>query len=329
MPLLMAYWQERGKKAINCDQTARSIRTFIAFLIQDQVGARAVVTNLTPALFERFREWRMEPHEFAVPWGGELSVYNSDGVSGATVQRNINDLRAAVHHAQGEMRISVVPKIKDLEQRYQSVPRERVLTFDEMAAIAWYARQNDDLFRFVALQFATAIRPAAALKFNPIEQYDDSTGLIDQQPGASPQTKKRNAVIPAIGPFRSVLRAWAAADPGRVSSRKSAWRIMRRALGLSPDVHPKTIRHTIATLLYQDPTVPEREIVELLGHDGKLARTTRLYAKYDPAHLNNVKRALTALWRRVRNDARAYGADHMLTTGQRGDPLRVIKRTTG
>ena len=51
---------------------------------------------------------------------------------------------------------------------------------------------------------------------------------------------------------------------------------MRRVLRLTDDVHPKTIRHTIATLLYADDTVPEREIVEMLGHEGKLARTTRV-----------------------------------------------------
>ena len=38
--------------------------------------------------------------------------------------------------------------------------------------------------------------------------------------------------------------------------------------------------------------MPEREIVELLGHEGKLARTTRIYAKYDPARLANTMRAL-------------------------------------
>ena len=168
--------------------------------------------------------------------------------------------------------------------------------------------------------------PAAALRFNPIEQYDDLSGLIDQQPGALPQTKKRNAVIPAIGPLRPVLRSWAGANPKRVKSHKSAWRIMRRALGLTPDVHPKTIRHTIATLLYADETVPEREIVELLGHEGKLARTTRIYAKYDPARLSNVTRALTKLWRRVRSDALAFGADHTLTTEGQGGKNVVRKK---
>jgi hypothetical protein len=91
-------------------------------------------------------------------------------------------------------------------------------------------------------------------------------------------------------------------------------------------VFPKTIRHTVATVLYADETVPEREIVELLGHEGKLARTTRIYAKYDPNRLRNVTRALTTLWMDVSREARRFGSDHYLTTGQRGDPYRVATK---
>ena len=326
IPLLMAYWKEHGKKTVNRDQTGRSLRTFIGFLLQDRVGVGAVVTDLVPTLFERFREWRMGPHRFELTWGTQAVSYSSESVSGATVQRNINDIRAAVHHAQANLRIPMAPKIKDLDQRYQSPLRERVLSIDEMARIAWYASYNPSLFRFVALQFATAIRPTAALKFDPVRQYDNGTGLIDLQPEASPQTKKRNAIVPAIRPFRPVLHAWSKAGAKPVSSHKTAWRVMRRVLQLSDDVHPKTIRHTIATLLYADETVPEREIVEMLGHEGKLARTTRVYAKYDPTRLKATTRSLTTLWSQVSRAAKHYAADHLLTTGMRGDPLSVEPR---
>ena len=69
IPLLVTYWKERGAKAINHDQAGRSIRTFNAFLLQDEAGANAVVTDHTPALFERFRKWRMGPHRFDIAWG--------------------------------------------------------------------------------------------------------------------------------------------------------------------------------------------------------------------------------------------------------------------
>ncbi len=324
--LLTTYWKERGRKAVNHDQTGRSLRTFLGFLMQDPAGVVAVVTDLTPSLFERFREWRMGPHRFDLEWFGDSFAYESKGVSGATIQRNINDVRAAIHHAEANMRIPLAPRIRDLDRRWLSPPRERVLTRDELARMAWYCAHNPDLFRFAALQFATAVRPQAALKFDPCTQYDDARGLIDLQPGASPQTRKRNATVPAIRPLRVVLRAWAREGATPVASRKRAWRVMRRALGLSADVHPKTIRHTVATMLYADDSVPEREIVELLGHEGKLSRTTRIYAKYDPAMLANVARALTRLWRDISRDARRFGADHMLTSGMRGDPLAVVPK---
>lgn len=324
IPLVMTYWKEHGKKLVNADQTGRSLRTFIGFLTQDPAGVTAVVTDLTPVLFERFREWRMKAHSCSVPWGGAVRGYDSKGVAGATVQRNINDIRAAIHHAEANLRIPMAPKIKDLDEKYRSAPRERVLTIDELARMAWYASHNVALFRFVALQFGTAVRPQAAIKFAPRSQFDPRTGLIDLQPAASLQTKKRNAIIPSIRPLRVVLEAWGRAEPSNVNSHKTAWRNMRRVLALTDDVHPKTIRHTMATLLYADESVPEREIVELLGHEGRLARTTRIYAKYDPTRLRHVTRALSTLWLEVSRRARAYGAVHLLTTGQRGDKFQVL-----
>lgn len=324
--MLVNYWNEKGRKAINADQTSRSLRTFLAFLIQDSAGAQAVVTDLTPALFERFREWRMGPHGFELAWFGEQFDYRSDGVSGATVQRNINDVRAAVHHAEANLRIPLAPRIRDLDQRYLSPPRERVLTIEELGKIAWYASHNPGLFRFVALQLATGVRPMAAMAFDPRAQYDDRRGLIDLQPGASPQTRKRNSIIPAIRPLRPILRAWAAEGPEAVGSRKTAWRNMRRALDLSADVYPKTIRHTVATMLYEDESVPEREIVEMLGHEGKLARTTRIYAKYNPARLRAVTRGLTTIWLAVSREARLFGSDHYLATGLSGGALKVARK---
>lgn len=321
--MLVNYWNEKGCKSVNSDQTSRSLRTFAAFLAQDKATAHAVVTDLTPTLFERYREWRMGPHGFKLRWFGKLVDYQSEGVSGATVQRNINDVRAAIHHAEDNLRIPFAPRIKDLDQRYMSPPRERVLTIEEMGKIAWFASHNPALFRFVALQLATGVRPMAALAFDPVTQYDDNRGLIDLQPGASPQTRKRNSIIPAIRPIRPVLRAWAAEGADCVKSRKTAWRNMRRTLNLSDDVYPKTIRHTVATLLYENDSVPEREIVELLGHEGKLARTTRIYAKYNPNRLRAVSRALTTIWLEVSRERRRFGADHSLATGLSSGKLAV------
>jgi hypothetical protein len=58
----------------------------------------------------------------------------------------------------------------------------------------------------------------------------------------------------------------------------------------------------------------------------KLARTTRIYAKYDPTKLSNVTRALTRIWMDISRQARAYDADHLLTTiGQGGRNFVVLR----
>jgi integrase len=316
IPLLLLYWKEKGRNNINHDQTGRSIRTFIGFLMQDEIGVNAVVTDLVPVVFERFRAWRMGPHAFEVDWGGRSYPYSSEGVAGDTVDRNLNDIRAGINHAQDNMRIAVAPKIRSVDKVHLNPLRERVLTLDELARIVWYTYHFPPLFRFVALQICTSVRPEAAKKFNPRTQYNDRTGLIDLQPGAAPRTKKRNAIVPAIRPMRVVLRAWQRDEFAPVESNKTAWRIMRKALGLSPDVFPKTIRHTIATWLYADEDVPERQIEAMLGHETSLKRTSQLYAKYDPNRLRKVTEALTTIWRQVSAEARRYAADHRLTTGR-------------
>lgn len=332
IPLLITYWKEKGSQAINHDQTARSIKTFIGFLMQDEIGVRAVVTDLTPVLFERFRKWRMGPHSCSVPWGGEPWTYSTEkGVSGATVQRNVNDIRAGVNYAEDNLRIPLAPKIKDVDKRYKSKHRDRLLTFDEMARIVWYAYHNKDLFRFVVLQIATSVRPMAALQFDPAKQYLERPNLIDTQPEAAPQTKKRNAIIPAIRPMRPVLKAWAKDGASPAVSRKTAWRIMRRTLGLSEDVQPKTIRYTIATWLLEMDWIPERQISEMLGHthQGDLARTSLIYAKYRPEQMGKVVKGLSIIWMQISRAARSYSAVHLLSTkGQGGQNVVVTKKKT-
>lgn len=325
VPMLMTYWHEHGKKAINNDQTARSLRTFIAFLEQDDAGPNAVITDLRPALFVRFREWRMGPHEFTTFWGGRESHYASEGVAGDTVDRNLNDVRAAVNHAEGNMRIAFAPKIAAVDERYLNPLRERILSEDELARIFWYSRHFPEMFRFVALQMVTSVRPNAAKQFNPMTQFDVAFGLIDLQPEAAPRTKKRNAIIPAIRPMRVVLKSWQDAGYRPITSNKTAWRTLRRALGLSEDVFPKTIRHTIATWLYNDPAVPERQVSEMLGHAGELRQTSKKYVKYRPEYLGEATRALTTIWLRISRLARAYGADHALTRQGKG-AITVLDR---
>lgn len=326
IPVLMVYWQDRGKNAIKPDQIASSLRQFIGFLMQDEATPNAVVTDLTPALFERFRRWRMGPHEYNVPWGDKDFAHKSPGVKGESVQRNIDDVRAAILYAEKNSRLPMAPKIESLEKRWRSQARDNTLTFEELGRIYWYARHFPEMFRYIALMLGTLARPEAVAKFDPARQYDPRTKLIDTQHPDAPLTNKRNQFIPAIRPMRPILTAWAGEGAKPAKSRKTAWRTLRAAIGLSPETVAKDIRHTLTTELYADPSVPERQISELLGHAGDLHRTTKRYAKYRPERMQELARALTRLWLRVSREARLYSADHMLTKEGRKGKIRVAKR---
>jgi integrase len=329
---LKNYWQEHGVGLINNDQTQRSLYTIVAFLLQDQATGFATVDKITPTFIERFRKWRMNPHQFEIAWFGKQVQYASEGVSGPTVQRNINDLRAAVYHAHRENRIDRRPYIPDLDAKYKSLPKDIILTEEEMGLIVWYAREHSKrLYRFVALQMATSVRPMAAKDFNPLDQYNARSGMIDLQPHALPQTKKRNAIIPCLDPLKPVMEEWASEGGEPIGNTRTAWRKMREVLGLPKEIVPKTIRYTMATWLYERPEVPERQISEMLGHvaeedRGGLARTSRVYAKYRPERMGLVVSALTDIWCQAHRWADSHKTLHLLSTSNSGGAYEVIKR---
>lgn len=323
IPMLVTYWQEKGRHLINAQQAETSFRFFIGFLMQDEAGVNAVVSDMTPALFERFRAWRMKPHSIDLEWGGKHYQRAYAPVVGATIDRHLNDIRAATNYAEANLRIPAAPHIASLPPQYKSKQRDKVLPVETLGQIAWYCYHRPELFGFFALMLGTGVRPQAALAFRK-DQYDAKFHLVDMQPNALPQTKKRNAIIPVIRPLRPVLRNWSL-EP--VRSRKTAWRIMRKALGISEDIQPKDIRHTVATLLYNDPTVPEREVSELLGHSGKLATTTKRYARYSPHHLKNAERALSKLWLRVSREARKLSAVQTLSTDPWHGKITVARKS--
>ena len=321
IPALLTYWKEHGSKAVAPQQIASSLRAFMGFLFQDEAGMSAAVADLTPAVFVRFREWRMKAHSYDVPWGGKDYRHSSPGVKGESVSRNLDDVRAALNHAETNSRF-LAPKVPAVPKQHRSKPRDRVLTWAELGMIAWYARHFDDLGRYVSLLLGTAARPIAIAKFN-IGQFDGRN--IDLHPTGSPQTAKVNPTIPAIRPLRLILTRWEGTGP--VDSRKRAWRTMRRTLGLSDDVVSKTIRHTIATELYTNSDVPDRQLSALLGHAGPLNRTTSKYVHMRPDHMKAAAKALERIWIRVQREANAYGAVHRLSIPRSEGGIIIDKMT--
>lgn len=325
-PLLVLYWEEHGKNVLRPGQVASSLRQFIGFMLQDDIGAMATVAQLTPTVFTRFRKWRMGPHEYSVPWEGETFDHKSNGVAGESVQRNIDDIRAALHHHEEEGRITV-PRIKSVPKSLRSPPRDLILTVEQLGSMFGYARALPDkeLFQFMALMLATCGRSEIAALFDPARQYNRATGIIDLHPANRMRSHKRNALVPAIDEIKPVLAAWADAGAKPVKSRKKAWRTMRTALELPAAVLPTTIRHTVATMLRNDPDTPTHLVDEFMGHVD-LDATTQRYAKLSTKYLAGIKPGLAKIWNAVMGEADRWLSDHSLTTPQRGIKLSVVPR---
>lgn len=313
LPQLFLYWKEHGQHTRKPGTIATSLRAFIGFLMQDQLGARATIGQLKPVAFDRFRRWRMAPHRFDVPWNGKAFPVDSEGVSGEAVQRNLDDIRAAMNHAARNGRVPYAPKVPSVPTHLRSPARDVRVTLEQLGAMIGFAQAGgvEDRYylRWLLLMIGTACRPEAGLAFDPQAQWNGRT--VDMHPPAWPRTKKRNPVLPSIRPLRPILRQWQADGAEFVLSRRTAWRTMRRALDLPAAVIPKTIRHTIATEM-RSRGVPGEQISGVLGHTA-MHRTTEVYAKYDPAYLAEARRVLTTIFTEVLRHRRLWLADHQRT----------------
>lgn len=323
LPHLTNYVRERGPDIHRLDTIKSSYRAWIGFLMQDELGTQAVVADITPGVVDRFRRWRMGPHSWEVEWGGKLFRHNSDGVSGHAVQRNIEDLRAALNYAEGERRIAA-PKVPSVNKKLRGRAPLEMLSPETLGAIWAYAREDEGIWREIALMMATVCRPGAAMAFDPETQWQG--GVVDLQPDRA-ETDKRNAIVPVIEPLRPILEAWRESPHTVVASRKRWWRTARRVLGLAVEAYD--IRHTMTTLL-DSHGVPGAQISGITGHipaSRGIARTTSAnYLHYDPRKSPEAVAVLTTFFQEVERHADAWAADHLRTKAVRGKPIMLASK---
>jgi integrase len=322
VPLLLRYFDEHGSQARNAAAIEHSLRIFTAFLDQDRVGIDVTVAGLTPDVFNRFQAWRLQPHAWAIEWRGKLYAHQSRGVSGEAIQRNLDDVRAALNHAAGMGRIPIAPKVRSVKSELRSPARSARFTIDQLGAIVAYAAYDIEALRWILGMLATGARPDAVLAWDVPSQWNGQN--LDTHPKGWPVTKKRNAVVPVIPEFRPWLDAWAANPHKPVGSRKTWWRTMRSALDLNAALVPKTIRHTVATEL-RARGVSLDEIAGLLGHVSE-RRTTQGYAKYDPNRLPHAKQQLSAIWQEVCASANKWITNHFRVTSAYKQPIVIARK---
>ncbi len=322
VPLLLRYFEEHGRHRRNAATIASSLRIFTSFLDGDRVGIDVTVAHLTPDVLNRFQAWRQKPHAWDIEWRGKRFVHQSAGVSGEAIQRNLDDVRAALNHAAAMGRIPNAPKVRSIASGLRSPPRSAKLSIDEMGAIVAYAAYDIEALRWVLGMIATGARPDAVLAWNVPAQLHGAN--FDTHPYGWPITKKRNAVVPIIPEFRPWLEAWSSSPHALVRSRKTWWRTMRSALELDAAIVPKTIRHSIATEL-RSRGVPLDEIAGLLGHVSD-RRITQGYAKYDPNRLPHAKQQLSIIWQEVCASANKWLTNHFRITPAYGTPISVARK---
>lgn len=326
LPHLFNYLREHGPDVVRLDTVKSSFRAWIGFLQQDEeLGTDAVVADINKVSAARYRRWRMGPHNWEVDWNGKVYRHSSQGVTGEAVQRNIEDLRSALNHAQAANRV-VPNKIPSVDKELRSQPADVVLDFKTLGAIWGYARDDIGIWREIALMMASAARPGAAMKFDPDRQWDDT--ILDLHPVGEKRNDKRNAVVPVIAPLRPILQGWKDAPHAKVKSRKTWWRTARRVLDLDPEIEAYSIRHTIATYMDSEG-VPGAQMSAIAGHlpshRGVSRTTSKHYLHYDPRKAPKAVRALTKFFKAVERESEIWAADHMRTNPVRGRPITLAK----
>lgn len=321
IPHLLNYIREHGEDVMRLDTIKSSARAWIGFLMQDELGTGATVADIDKLMLARFRRWRMGPHKWAVPFGGKVFHHQSPGVSAEAVQRNLEDLRAAMNHAEAAQRF-IAPKIPMLPATMRAEPRSIVLSIDQIGAIWGYARADWPVWREISLQIATGCRPGVAMAFNPAQQWRD--GIIDLQPRDKARSNKRNAIVPAVAPLLPILEGWKLLPHAPVSSRKTWWRRAKAVLGLPDEIVAYTIRHTVLTHL-ENEGVPRGQIEAAAGHAPR-GTTARHYLHYDPRNAPKLEAALTKLFEEAWQAADQWCADHSRTIPVRGKPIAIEKR---
>ncbi|HVM37057.1 MAG TPA: tyrosine-type recombinase/integrase, partial [Sphingomicrobium sp.] len=262
----------------------------------------------------RFRSWR-----------------TGAGVGGHTISRDLAALRGALSWAWKHQRIDHPPFIADVPVHQKAAPRDRVLTFEEIAAILDACSgkpEREHLIRFIVIELGTAGRPEAVLELTAAN-IDLERNLIDPRQPGRVHSRKRRAIVP----IARAVRPWVEGVEGKLirykvpiaeknrvpggpshferdtKSIKTAWNAACDDAGVE-GATPKTLRHTMLTWLAERGVHPEQRAV-LAGHL-RPGTTAKNYEHLSPAYLREAIEQVDAFFdelaKRTRSHLR-YGGD--------------------
>jgi integrase len=264
---------------------------------QGRIRPAPTVSDLTPNLQRRFRLWRA-----------------ATGAGGHTISRDLAALRGALSWAWKHQKIARPPFIADVPAHLRARPRDRVLSFEEIARIIEACSGRPDrehLIRFIVIELGTAGRPQAVLELTDAN-IDLERNLIDpNQPGRR-HLRKRRAIVPiakAVRPWVTGLRGKLIkykvplADPTggaferETKSIRRCWQAACKEAGVA-DATPKTLRHTMLTWL-ASRGIPADQRQMLAGHSAR-GTTARNYEHLSPDYLKAAIREVDGFFRELR-----------------------------
>jgi integrase len=226
----------------------------------------------------------------------------SDGVSIATVTRELIVLRAALIWAAKNGRLTSAPFVWTPGKQ---PGKDRFLTRDEAARLLCAARQEPKsrlhLPLFILLGLYTGARSEALLTlrwFPQVKFEQGERGVIDfNPPGREVTPNKKRAIVPITRHLLTFLQyAQRRTNSPFVLNYRGepikrivkGFRNACKRAGLD-DVTPHTLRHTCGTWLAQQG-VDLWQIAGWLGHSHQ--ETVELYAHHHPSHLRAASDAL-------------------------------------
>ena len=273
--VLVRYYENHARYIRSAETTRNALRKWSDYF------AEATISDLTLDAQESF-----------------IRSLHSRGYSDSYIQRIITAGKAALNRAYQNGEIKTIPYIKTVTATDR---RERVLSSRETADL-FNAIENDHILMYCVLAFNTLARPETILELRCF-QVDFENRLIRLNAPGRKQTKKYRPTIPITDTLLPWLRQgkceyfvhWHGKP---IRSIKTSWRILRKKAGLSVDVIPYTIRHTMATEL-RKRGVPPWEVSGMLGHRSEY-KTTEIYAHYAPDYLGDAAGAIDEYFRELR-----------------------------
>ncbi|HEX9955508.1 MAG TPA: tyrosine-type recombinase/integrase [Allosphingosinicella sp.] len=310
---IIADWLEHHVAGLAApERYATSAVLWLKFFDRETKAGRlppnVTVDSISPGVTRRFVEWR-----------------RGQGVGGHTISRDLAALRGSLSWAWKHDRLESVPFIADVPTDQKAAPRDRVLSFEELARILGACDgtpEREHVVRFIVVELGTAGRPEAVLQLTDAN-IDLARGLIDPNQPGKRHLRKRRAIVP----MARHVRPWVEDVQGKLikyrapiavrnqvpggpthfekdtASIKTAWNAICREAKVE-GATPKTLRHTMLTWL-ATCGVPKEERMALAGHAAQ-DTTSRNYEHLTPDYLRAAIREVDEFFRELTRHTRTH-----------------------